>query len=289
MDPRPAPDRRLRRTLLYAPGDREDRAQKCLASAADCAVLDLEDAVAPDRKAEARDVVHRVLASTPAGGGRRAERCVRVNPARTPHHEADLDLVIAARPECVVLPKAEDPADVQHVAARLAAADLHPALVLICETALGVLNAPLLAGASGHVEALTFGAEDFAADVGARRSPSNHEVHTARSMVVMAAAARRVAAIDQVYTDYKDFDGLERDTVEGRDLGYRGKQVIHPAQVEVVHRAYTPTPDEVARARAVVDGDAKHGGAVFSLDGRMIDRPLVEQARYVLAVAEASR
>lgn len=279
----------MRRSVLYVPGDREDRARKCLASAADSAVLDLEDAVAPDRKAEARDVVRRVLASTASAPGRRPERCVRINPARTPHHEADLDLVIETRPECVVLPKAEEPADVQHLAERLGRADLHPALLLICETALGVLNAPQLAAASGHVEALVFGAEDYAADVGARRSPSNREVWTARSMVAMAAAARRVAAIDQVHVDYKDAAGLERDATEARDLGYRGKQVIHPAQVDVVHRVFTPAADEVARARRIVEEDAKHGGAVFALDGRMVDRPLVEQARYVLAVHEAVR
>ena len=285
-DASPAP--RVRRSMLYAPADREDRARKCLASTADSAVLDLEDAVAPDRKDEAREVARLVLASAPAAG-RRAERCVRVNAARSPWHEKDLDMVVAARPDAVVLPKAEDPADVVRVATRLTEAHVEASILCICETALGVLNAYAIACANARVDALVFGAEDYAADTGARRSPSNREVWMARSTVVMAAAARRIAAIDQVFVDYKDLDGLARDATEGRDLGYRGKQVIHPQQIEVVNAVFTPTPEAVERARRIVEADAKHAGAVFSLDGRMIDRPLVEQARYVLRVAEANR
>lgn len=270
---------RVRRSFLFAPGDREDRARKCLASEADVAVLDLEDGVAPERREEARRVVEGLLFEPPQGG---AERAIRINPPGTPDFGRDVALVRRARPQAVVVPKAEDPRAIRRLAERL---PKRIALHLVLETGTGVLNARDLARSSPRVESLAFGAEDLAADIGARRTASNLEVLYARSHVALVAGSRRLQAIDQVYLNYRDPEGLRRETEEARNLGYRGKLCIHPDQVRVVHEVFTPTAAEVARARRVVEASERAGGGVFALDGRMVDRPLVEQARYVLEVA----
>ncbi len=272
---------KVRRSVLIAPGDNEGRARKCLTGAADVAVLDLEDGVAPDRKKEARVTVERVFAEVRGTPG--PERCIRVNAPGSEHHAADMALVARVRPEAVVIPKAEDPRKVRAVAARLPKGT---ALHLVLESGMGVLNARDLACASPRVELLAFGAEDLAADIGARRTPSSLEVLYARSHVALVAGTFRVASVDQVYVNYKDLDGLRHECEEARNLGYRGKLCIHPDQVPVVHSVFTPSPEEVERARRIVEASGKSGGGAFGFEGRMIDRPLVEQARYVLEVAK---
>lgn len=272
---------RVRRSVLIAPGDREDRARKCLTSGADVAVLDLEDGVAPGRKKEAREVVERVFAEVRGTPG--PERCIRINALGTPHCVPDMALVARVKPEAVVIPKAEDPRKVRAVAARLPrGAVLH----LVLESGMGILNARDLARASPKVELLAFGAEDLAADIGARRTPSNLEVLYARSHVALVAGTHRLASMDQVFVNYRDLERLRRETEEARNLGYRGKLCIHPDQVPVVHAVFTPSSEEVEKARRIVDASEKAGGGATALDGRMIDRPLVEQARYVLEVAK---
>lgn len=273
---------RIRRSVLFAPADREDRALNCLSSPADVAVLDLEDGVSPDRKDHGREVVRRLMKPK---SGRHAEQGLRVNPLGSKEFKEDLSVVRAVRPEAVVVPKAESPAAVRSLAGKLPRAT---ALHLVLETARGVLRAEELARSSPKVQALYFGAEDLAADIGARRTRYNLEVLYARSRVALVAGAYRLQAIDQVYVDYRDLEGLRREAGEARDLGYRGKMCIHPGQVEVVHQVFTPTVEEVERARRVVEAAEQHGGGVFALDGRMVDRPLVEQARYVLEVARQS-
>lgn len=272
---------RVRRSVLIAPGDNEGRARKCLTGGADVAVLDLEDGVAPDRKKEAREIVERVFAEVRGTPG--PERVIRINAPGTEHYAADMALVTRVKPDAMVIPKAEDPREVRAVAARL---PKRVALHLVLESGMGVLNARDLARASPRVELLAFGAEDLAADIGARRTPSSQEVLYARSHVALVAGTFRIASMDQVYVDYRDLDGLRRECEEARNLGYRGKLCIHPDQVPVVHGAFTPSAAEVERARRVVEASEKAGGGAFALDGRMVDRPLVEQARYVLDVAK---
>ncbi len=272
---------RVRRSVLIAPGDNEGRARKCLTGGADVAVLDLEDGVAPDRKKEAHEVVERVFAEVRGTPG--PERAIRINAPGTPHYAGDMALAARVKPEALVIPKAEDPRKVRAVAARLPRGT---ALHLVLESGMGVLNARDLARASPRVELLAFGAEDLAADIGARRTPSSQEVLYARSHVALVAGTFRIASMDQVYVDYRDLDGLRRECEEARNLGYRGKLCIHPDQVPVVHSVFTPGAEEVERARRVVEASEKAGGGAFALDGRMIDRPLVEQARYVLEVAK---
>lgn len=272
------------RSVLFTPGTRADRIRKALETgAADVVVADLEDAVAPDEKHSAREAVRAVLEAVPSSP---AQRAVRINAWPSRLAEADLDAVLAAGPDLVVLPKAEDPEQVRALDARLG--DSPVRLLLILETAEGVLNARELARASDRVAALAFGAEDLAADAGMRRSAGNAEVAVPRSLVALAAAASGVAAVDMITADYRDADRTRREALEARALGYRGKMCLHPAQVAVVHGAFAPTPDEVDWARRVVeaaDGAGAAAGGVVVVDGKMVDVPLVRQARAVLAEA----
>jgi citrate lyase subunit beta/citryl-CoA lyase len=271
-----------RRSVLFSPGDRPELLRKAPATGADVLAFDLEDAVVPDRKPAAREAVAEVL-SDPAFDPD-AEVCVRLNPGAAT--AADLDAVLAgdARIDAVMLPKVAGIDDVVRVERLLAerGRDL-PAFALI-ESAAGVLRAETVARAD-LVDALVFGAEDLAADVGATRTDEGTEVLYARERVVLAASAAGVDAIDTVYTDFEDVDGLAAEAAFARTLGYDGKLAIHPDQVPVVNEAFTPSPDRVEWARRVLaakEAADREGRGVFAVGGEMIDAPLVAQAERIL-------
>lgn len=278
--------RRVRRTVMFTPGTQGDRVVKVLAAAeADTLVIDWEDAVAPADKAKARRVTADAWSDLPRS---RTERVIRVNGAETEWHSDDLDAALALRPDAIMLPKAERVEDVASVGARLPEGTR---LLLILESGRGVLDALALAEASPRVDALIFGAEDYQASVGGRRRKDNLDVWWARSRVAAAAASAGVSAVDQVFIDYNDPEGLRREANEARDLGYRGKMVIHPRQIGIVNDVFTPAPEEIEHARRVLAAAAeaeREGRGAFSLDGKMIDRPLILQARLVLDIAAAS-
>ena len=287
----------LARSVLFTPGTQGERVAKAIAAGlADVVVADLEDAVAPAEKAEARRTVRAALEGA---GPSRTLAAVRVNTWASGLAVADLEAVVPARPGLVVLPKVERAAHVIALdvtltrlerAAGLASGATRLGLVL--ETARGVLDAEALGGASPRVAALLFGAEDLAADAGLRRTRDATEVLYARSRVALAAAAVGAVAVDQVYVDLDDLAGLGAEARFARTLGYRGKMVLHPRQVDPVHAAFAPTADEVAAARRLVEaveaGRVAEGG-VLRFEGRMIDVPLIEQARRVLREAGAPK
>lgn len=271
----------MRRSVLFTPGTRPERIQKALETgAADIVVADLEDAVAPQDKIEARIAVRNALLAVPEST---AERAVRINAWPSRLAEEDLEVVLHAAPELILVPKAESVDDILALDARL---DGHECgLLLILETAAGVLAARDLAGCCDRVRAIAFGAEDLAADAGLRRSASNAEVAVPRALVALAAAAEEKDAIDMITADLDDADRLGREAFEASSLGYAGKMCIHPKQVAVVHAAFAPTPEEVAWAKRVVAaaeaGDVGAGGIIV-VDGRMIDVPLVAQAHRIV-------
>ncbi len=274
------------RSVLFTPGTRGDRIQKALhTGAADVIVADLEDAVAPDQKEQARDEVRTALDAVPASA---AQRAVRINPWPSRTAEDDLDAILDTNPDLLVIPKAESPDDIRALDARLGN---HPArLLLILETAEGVLNARKLARATDRVAALAFGAEDLAADAGMRRSPSNSEVAVPRALVALAAAAAGIAAIDMITADFRDTDRATREATEARALGYKGKMCLHPTQVTATHAAFAPTQEEIAWAQRVVhaaDEAGSEAGGVLVVDGAMVDVPLIRQARAILAESNA--
>ena len=268
--------------------------RKAPGAGADVICFDLEDAVAPGRKDEARAAVREVLADPSFDPD--AEVCVRLT-AESP--AADLDALSAAaevgsdgegngtgdvRLDAVMLPKVEDADRIEAVAALCAERGRDPAVFALVETAAGVLSAREIAAAEA-TDALVFGAEDLAADVGATRTDEGTEVLYAREHVVLAASAADVDAIDTVYTDFSDEAGLREDAAFARRLGYDGKLAIHPAQVGPITEAFTPDPADVEWAERVLDArdDAeREGRAVFQVDGEMIDAPLIAQAERIL-------
>ena len=270
-----------RRSVLFSPGDRPELMRKAPSTGADAVVFDLEDAVAPDRTASARESVREVLGELAESGDEPGpEVCVRVSPPGR-GAAADLDVVLdGPGPDALVLPKAKTAGDVTDLAdlAAEGGADL-PVLALI-ETAGGVLGAESIAAAD-PADALVFGAEDLAAGLGATRTDRGTEVLYAREHVVLAASAAGVDAIDTVHTDFEDEAGLRETTRFARDLGYDGKLAIHPAQVGPINEAFTPDSERVAWARRVLAARAETDAAVFAVDGEMIDAPLLARAERV--------
>lgn len=277
-----------RRSVLFSPGTEESLLRKAATTEADTLVFDLEDAVSPDDKEAARDTVRSVLADPdfePA-----AEVCVRVN-ASGIEMDTDLEALTAegsVRLDSVMMPKAEDPADVETLAELLSEHDLKVPILVLLETAQGILSAASIAGTDG-VGGIVFGAEDLAADIGASRTEEGTEVLHARQHVVLAAKANGVAAIDTLYTDFTDPEGLRTDAAFARQMGFDGKLAIHPDQVEPINEAFTPDESEVEWARKVLEARDETEAGVFEVEGEMIDAPLVTRAERILERAAADR
>lgn len=274
-----------RRSVLFTPGDRPEMLKKAPETGADVVVFDLEDAVTPGRKDEAREAVNDVLTNDFDPD---SEVCVRV----TAEYAADLDIVLRDEPRLdgVMCPKVDSADDVRALADHLEErGDDRPIFALV-ETASGVLHAEEIAAADATT-ALCFGAEDLAADIGAGRTSEGTEVLYAREHTVLAAGAAGIDAIDMISTDIEDFEGLRTETEFATELGYDGKMAIHPGQVTVINDAYTPGDERIEWAERVIDArneaDAE-GRGVFRVDGEMVDAPLIAQAERVLDRARAA-
>lgn len=266
----------LVRALLFAPAGRADLVAKLPRAGADIAVLDLEDGTLPAELTAARTGVAEALPTLRAAG---QTTYIRTHPAGDEAFPGDL----VAEPDGWVLPKAEDPAVVTEAVDRLGGP-----VILGLETVQGVLHAPALAAAHDSIVGVYFGAEDFITDIGGRRTRAGHEVLHARSAVVLAAHAAGVRAIDLALADVRDDERFAADAEAGRDLGYDGKLCIHPRQVELALAAFSPSAEEVEASRRLVDAfdeAAARGDGTPLIDGRMIDAPLVNRARDVLARA----
>lgn len=272
------------RSLLFVPGDRPDRMEKAVGLGADALILDLEDAVAPANKAAARTMVLERL-KAPRDHG--VTMIVRINPIDSGLAADDIAAIMPGRPDIIMLPKAEG-------AAAIAALDaLHPALPpiipLAAETPGGLFDLGTMRQCAGRLAGLTWGAEDMAAGVGATANRDAGGLflppyQLARSLALFAAHAAGVAAIDTVYPDIQDRDGLIAYAAAAARDGFSGMMAIHPAQVAIINAAFTPTDDQVAHARAIVDAFAANPGAgVLKIGGKMIDAPHVKQAERLLS------
>ena len=258
--------------ILFCPADRSDRYAKAL-ERADAVVIDLEDAVAAGNRETAR----RMLIDHPVDPGR---TIVRVNPAGSADFAADLAALKDTGYRTVMLAKTETPGDLAAVA--------DYAVVALCETALGVLNAPQIAAAQ-NVVALMWGAEDLVASLGGASSRGGSGGYRdvalhARSQVLLAAGAFGKVAIDSVYLDIADHEGLLAEAIDAQASGFGAKASIHPGQMGVIRQAFTPTAEQVERARRVLEA-AETAGGVFTFEGQMVDEPLLRHARATLARA----
>ena len=276
----------VRRSVLFAPGDKPELLRNAPESGADTVVFDLEDGVAPAEKQRAREAVASILAEIDP----ECELCVRINPLGKGARE-DLDAVVGvSAPDTIVLPKVESGDDVHTIAELSQARGVRLPVFALLETAQGVLRAEEIASA-GPTTAVALGGEDLAADVGASRTPENTEVQYARQHVVLAAGAAGVDAIDILVTNFEETDRLERETTEAIEFGFDGKMAIHPRQVDVINDAFTPGAEELDWAERVLaarDRARESGKAVFAVDGEMIDAPLITQAERIIARAEAA-
>ncbi|RZV10388.1 citrate lyase subunit beta/citryl-CoA lyase [Natrinema hispanicum] len=271
----------VRRSILFSPGDKPDLMRKAAMGDADVVVFDLEDAVAPGDKSDAREAVREVLADLESD----CEVAVRVNPIGL-GAMTDLEAILEGpRPDSIMVPKTEDATDIQRVQARLAEAGGSCPVLALIESAAGVLRADEIATVDA-TDALLFGAEDLAADIGATRTSEGTEVLYARERTVIAASAAGIDAIDIVYTDYGDTDGLREETAFARQLGYDGKMAIHPDQVPVINDAFTPSDDDIEWAERVLAARDRSETGVFEVDGEMIDAPLIAQAERILERAD---
>ena len=277
------------RSLLFVPGDRPDRFDKAAAAGADALILDLEDAVAADRKTAAREAIVARLAA----GGEGPLLFVRMNPIDGPFFEADLDALADTRPDGIVLPKAEGAATVTALDAQLRRRRVEgiALLPIATETPAALFTLGSYGAVAGRLAGLTWGAEDLPAAIGAATSREQDGSYTApyelaRSLTLFAAAAAGVAPIDTVYPAFRDAEGLARYVARAARDGFIGMMAIHPAQVATINAAFTPDEAAVSRARRIVAMfDAAPGAGTLQLDGMMLDAPHLKQARRILSRA----
>ena len=284
-----------RRALLYMPGDDRRKIEKATTLGVDCICMDMEDGVAVTRKAEARAVIAQAMKELDFG---KSERCIRINSLGSGFEEFDLVAALATNPDSIVVPKIETAEQVKWVSEHIETYELSSnnnvgsiRLLIGVETAKGILNLREIATSDKRLEAIIFGAEDYAASLGATRTKEGTEVLYARSAVVTACAANDLQAIDMVYIDFRDIEGLRVEAQQGAGLGFSGKQIIHPNQVIPVQEAFTPSDDAIAYAQRVVEtfiSSQKEGKGAYALDGKMIDMPLVKNAQKVLERAKAA-
>jgi citrate lyase subunit beta/citryl-CoA lyase len=289
---------RRRRSLHFVPGGNEKMLSKALTLPADGLILDLEDAVPPDRKAATRPIVAGWLRDRDFGG---RERWVRMNPIWGPLGLADLEETIAARPDGYVVPKPRHAGDIREIAQALDRLEQRHGLAngttllkpIATETPEGLLNIREIAAASPRVVAISWGVEDLGAAMGLSRVRDAEGRYLdiprhARVMCAVAAAAAGVDAIDTVYTDIADLAGLRRECEDGVAMGFTGKISIHPNQIPVINEAFTPAQAAVAEARELIlafEEHARRGAYAFAFKGQMVDAPHLARARKLLARA----
>ncbi len=287
-----------RRALLFMPGDDRHKIEKGLTLGVDSIIMDLEDGVALSRKAEARAITLAALRELDFG---HTERLVRINPVRERGlYLDDLRETVDGHPDGYVIPKVESADELHTVDALLAQAEAHhgwPAesllLVAIIETARGVVNLREIATATTRLQALAFGAEDLAGDLGAVRTQDGWEVFYARSAVVTHAKAFGLQALDTPYVNLNGDDNTQliAEAEQAMYMGYTGKLAIHPKQIQPIQRAFTPTADQIDYAQRLVaahDAYQAHGTGVFVFEGKMVDMPMIRAAEAVLARARVA-
>jgi citrate lyase beta subunit len=277
------------------PGDDRRKIEKATTLGVDSICMDLEDGTAINRKAEARAVIAQAMRELDFGA---SERCIRINSIGSGWEADDLAAALEARPDSIAVPKVESPEQVTWVSSRIESYELSHGLplggirmIILVETAKGILNLKEIAGSDKRLDAIIFGGEDFAASIGATRTKDALELLYAREAVITACAAYDLQAIDIVTIDFKDLDALRAESEAGAWLGFVGKQIIHPAQVEPVQAAFTPGDEAIAYARRVVEtfeANQKEGKGAYALDGKMIDMPLLKNAQKVLERAKAA-
>ncbi len=285
-----------RRALLYMPGDNWKMITKSITLGVDSICMDMEDGTAINKKAEARATIAKALQELDFG---KSEKLVRINSIGSGWEKDDIEAVLPFHPDGIVIPKVESFEHIEWAGKIIEAAELKYgwpinsiSILIGVETAKGIVNLKEIAAHPRFaLRAIIFGGEDFAASIGATRTKEATELLYARQAVVVACAANGLQAIDIVTIDYKDIEALRAESEFGARLGYSGKQIIHPAQVQPVQTAFTPNDEAIAHAKRIVEtfeANQKEGKGAYSLGGKMIDMPLLKNAQKVLERAKAA-
>lgn len=286
---------KLRRTMMYVTGNNPANVMDAHLYGSDSIMFDLEDSVSIKEKDSARFLVYNALKTMDYGG---VETVVRINGLDTPFGRADLEAMVRAKPDIIRLPKAEKAEDVIEVDNIISEIEKNigmevgtTKMMAAVESPLGVINAYDIAKASKRLVAIAIGAEDFVTNMKTTRSPEGVELLLARSQLVLAARAAGIYALDTVYSNIKNDEGFIDEVKLIKQLGFDGKSVIHPRQIGLTHKIYTPTEKEINNAMRVVDAineAEEKGSGVIALDGKMIDGPIVDRAYRVLELAKAA-
>ncbi|HWR43410.1 aldolase/citrate lyase family protein [Sporomusa sp.] len=286
-------EKKLRRAMMFMPGNNPSMLQNAGIYGADTVIFDLEDAVAISEKDAARHLVHNAIKHF----NYPCEVAIRINHIQTPYGVDDLKVVLAAKPDLIRLPKAESPRDIEEVDAMISEAEIRYgftpgsiSMMAAIETAKGLRNAYEIATASPRMVALAIGGEDFIADLKTTRSKDGKELFVPRSQLLLAARAAGIDAIDTVFSDINDEETFIAEVNMIKQLGFDGKSVINPRQVRIVHQIFTPTEKEIAHAERVIaayNAAIERNSGVINLDGKMIDTPMVLRAERVLAYTKS--
>ena len=284
--PQNRPTHRPRRSALYMPASNARAIEKARTLPCDVVILDLEDAVAPEAKAEARSLAVEAVRS---GGFGAREVVIRVNGRDTPWGAADLGAAAAARPDAVLVPKVSTPDDLVHYAGALGGETRLWAMIETC-AAVFRLDELARAGAANRTEVWVAGTNDLVKEMRCRPGRDRAPLTPALSLAVMAAHSQGIAILDGVYNDIPDLEGLARECEQGLDLGFDGKTLIHPTHLETTNRAYTPDAEAVAWAQAVAaafEAPENAGKGVLKVEGRMVERLHLAEAQRLIAISEA--
>lgn len=286
---------KLRRTMLYVPGNNAAMVKDAHIYRSDAIMFDLEDAIAVEEKDSARFLVYHALRNLNYEG---METVVRINGLDTPYGRDDIAAMVNAKPNLIRIPKADRAEDVQDVEALVAeeerAAGLEEGtigLMAAIESPLGVLNSYEIATSSKRLIGIAFGAEDFVTNMKTTRSKAGIELLFARSHIVASARAAGIYALDTIFSDLDDEDGLVHEVEVAKQLGFDGKSIISPRQIAPVHRVFQPTDAEIEAAKRVMRAVAEArriNSGVFTVDGKMIDKPIIERAERVIELARAA-
>lgn len=289
----PSRPSRPRRSVLYVPGGNERAIAKARTLACDAVIFDLEDSVAPDAKVEARENLRKLLGE-PLGGGR--ETIIRINALSTPWGAEDLRAAQDLAPDAILIPKVEDPEDIAQIDEALDQTDAPETLRLwaMIETPKGIMNAGQIARASrtpgGRLDCFVTGTNDIVKETGVAPLPGRPYLSTWLMEIVLAARAYGIDALDGVYNDFRDSEGFAIECAQGRAMGFDGKTLIHPGQIEAANTAFGIDPDKLEEARHIVEAFARPENAragVISLDGRMVERLHADMAEKLIAKADA--
>jgi citrate lyase subunit beta/citryl-CoA lyase len=285
---------RLRRTMLYVPGNNPGMIRDAHIYGADSIMFDLEDSVSIKEKDAARLLVYESLKTIDYG---QTEILVRVNGLNTPYGREDFEAMVRAKPDAIRLPKTETPEDVEEadelitkIESEIGMEHGTVKLMAAIESALGVINAYKIATASKRLIGIAIGAEDFVTDLKTNRSLEGIELLAARSQILLAARAAGIDALDTVFSDVNNEEGFINEVKLIKQLGFDVKSIINPRQIDIVHNIYAPTAEQIRKSTRIIEAikeAEEKGSGVISLDGKMVDKPIVERARRVLELANA--